>query len=150
MPRWSRWSEDDGTATLEFITAGLILLLPLVYLVLSMAAIQGGALAVEGAARQAVRVFVQAPDLPEATAQAEQAVRFALADYGLDADDAVVSVTCSPRPGECLTRLGTVTFAVAMTIPLPVAPPLLTGGEPLGVPVHSSATERVSRFWSGG
>ena len=66
MLRWRRWNEDDGTATLEFITAGLILLLPLVYLVLSMAAIQGGALAVEGAARQAVRVFVQAPDFRSA------------------------------------------------------------------------------------
>ena len=150
MPRWSRWRDDEGTATLEFITAGLILLLPLVYLVLSMAAIQGGALAVEGAARQAVRVFVQEADLPQATAQAEQAVRFALADYGLDADDAAVSVTCAPQPTECLTRLGTVTITIAMTIPLPVAPPLLTGGEPLGVPVHSSATEQVSRFWSGG
>ena len=104
----------------------------------------------EGAARQAVRVFVQEADLPRATAQAEQAVRFALADYGLDADDAAVSVTCAPQPTECLTRLGTVTITIAMTIPLPVAPPLLTGGEPLGVPVHSSATEQVSRFWSGG
>jgi hypothetical protein len=150
MPRWSRWSEDEGTATLEFITAGLILLVPLVYLVLSMAAIQGGALAVEGAARQAVRVFVKAPDVSQATAQAQQAVRFALADYGLDADVAAVSVDCEPRPGECLTRLGTVTISVAVTIPLPVAPPLLTSGEPLGVPVHSSATEQVSRFWSGG
>lgn len=150
MPRWSRWSEDDGTATLEFITAGLILLVPLVYLVLSMSAIQGGAFAVEGAARQAVRVFVQADTLPEAEEQAELAVRFALADYGLDAGDAAVAVSCAPRPDDCLTRLSTVTITVAMTVPLPVLPAVLTGGTPLGVPVHSGATEQVSRFWSGG
>ena len=60
MPRWRRWTDDDGNASLEFITAGMILLLPLVYLVLVVAAVQAGSLAVEGAARQAVRVFVQA------------------------------------------------------------------------------------------
>ena len=51
MPRWRHWTEDEGSASLEFITAGMILLLPLVYLVLVMAALQGGSLAVEGAAR---------------------------------------------------------------------------------------------------
>ena len=51
----------DGSAALEFITAGFLLLIPLVYLILAMAALQGGALSVEGASRQAARVFVQAP-----------------------------------------------------------------------------------------
>ncbi|MDQ1574531.1 MAG: hypothetical protein QOH44_2090, partial [Actinomycetota bacterium] len=40
--------DDGGSAALEFITAGLLLLVPLVYLILAMAAIQGGALSVEG------------------------------------------------------------------------------------------------------
>ncbi|HSP76545.1 MAG TPA: hypothetical protein VLO31_10065, partial [Cryobacterium sp.] len=58
--RWRAWADraERGSASLEFITAGLILLVPLVYLVLAMAALQGGALAVEGAARQAARVYV--------------------------------------------------------------------------------------------
>ena len=62
MPRSSRWISrlsDDGSASLEFITVGLLLLVPLVYLVLTIAAVQGAALGVEGAARQASRVFVQ-------------------------------------------------------------------------------------------
>ena len=44
-----RWSSDDGSASLEFITVGMILLVPLVYLVLALSAVQSGALAAEGA-----------------------------------------------------------------------------------------------------
>ena len=44
---------DGGSASLEFITAGMILLLPMVYLILTMSQIQGGSFAVEGAARGA-------------------------------------------------------------------------------------------------
>jgi hypothetical protein len=128
----------------------MILLLPLVYLVLAMAAIQGGALAVEGAARQAVRVFVQSSELPEAQLRAQRAIEFALADHGLHLADAEVSIVCAPQPDRCLTRRGTVTITVALSIPLPLAPPVLTGEMPLGIPAHASATEQVSRFWGAG
>ena len=47
--------DETGTAALEFITVGLILLVPLVYLVLALASLQAGTFAVEGAARQAAR-----------------------------------------------------------------------------------------------
>src|SRR6185312_4399125 len=110
------WADDDGNAPLEFITAGLILLLPLVYLVLVVSALQAGSLAVEGAARQAVRVFVQARTVDEAQQRAERAIRFGLKDYGLDARDATVSISCRPRPDACLTRLGTVTVNVAVSV----------------------------------
>ena len=89
MPQSNGWTErvrkrratlrrDEGSASLEFITAGLILLLPMVYLILTLSQIQGGSFAVEGAARQAARVFVQAetPDAGEAAAR--RAVDFAL------------------------------------------------------------------------
>src|SRR3990170_2581413 len=132
----SRWTElatrlrerttrDDGSASLEFITAGMILLLPLVYLVLAMASIQAGALATEGAARQAVRVFVQADDTTAAEAAAGRAVEFALADHGLDAVASDVQISCRPEPGDCLTRLGSVTVSVRVSVTLPLVPPVL-------------------------
>jgi hypothetical protein len=159
MPPWRRWIEslqsqagrlrdEAGTASLEFITVGLILLLPVVYLVLTMSSIQGGAFAVEGAARQAVRVSVQSGSTTEAAARAERAIRFALADAGLAALEPHVTVTCSPHPDACLTRLGTVTISVAVTVPLPLFPPVLQLDVPLGVPLQAVATEQVSRFWS--
>src|ERR1700712_5821322 len=98
MPQSKRF-HDDGSAALEFITAGFLLLIPLVYLVLAMAAIQGGALSVEGASRQAARVFVQAGDVGTAQDRAQTAVQFALDDFGLGKVPTTVTVSCRPHPG---------------------------------------------------
>jgi len=143
----SRLSTDEGSASLEFITAGMLLLLPLVYLVLTMSSIQAGAFAVEGAARQAARVYVQSATVGEANAAAERAIEFALADYGLDADDVTVSVSCRPTPSQCLQRRGFVTVVVSTTVTLPLVPPVLDLDVGLSVPVTSTATQQVSRFW---
>lgn len=145
-----RWTDDHGSASLEFVTAGMILLLPLVYLVLAMASIQAGALAVEGAARQAARVFVQAESVGAGQASAARAVEFALADYGIDIAAADITISCSPNPGNCLTRRGLVTIGVEVSVPLPLVPPALTGDFPLAVPLSASATQQVSRFWGSG
>jgi len=145
--RRARLSTDQtGTASLEFITAGLVLLLPTVYLVLTMAALQGAALAVEGASRQAARVFVEADTVDEGTAAATRAVEFALADYGLGADDVEVSISCTPRPAACLTRRGFVTVVVSSRVSLPLVPPVLDLDVASSVPVSSTATQQVSRF----
>lgn len=148
MRRSRRWADDEGSASLEFITAGLVLLVPLVYLVLAVAAIQAGALAIEGAARQAARVFVQAADEGSAEAAAIRAVEFALADHGIPADAATISVTCTATP--CLTRREFVTVSVDLEVPLPLVPPVLQGEFPLAVPLHATATQQVSRFWGSG
>jgi hypothetical protein len=125
----------------------MILLVPLVYLVLVMAQIQGGAMAVEGASRQAARVFVEAPTAEEGRLRAERAVEFALADYGLDTDEVTVAIDCRPRAAQCLTRRGFVTVTVASRVTLPLVPPVLDLDGPASVPLSSTATQQVSRFW---
>jgi hypothetical protein len=149
---WSelRRASDAGSASLEFITAGLILLVPLVYLVVAMALLQGGALAVEGAARQAARVFVLAPNEAEARARVERAVQFSLADYGIDASAAQVRIDCLPVPGTCLTRQNQITVTVRILVPLPLAPDLLSLPRAASVPLQAVATQTVSRFWVEG
>lgn len=140
-------STDEGSASLEFITVGMLLLLPIVYLVLAMASLQAGAFSVEGAARQAARVYVQSATLAEANAAATRAVEFALADYGLSTDDVIVAVSCTPQPSNCLQRRGFVTVTVTTRVPLPLVPPVLDLDVGLSVPVTSTATQQVSRFW---
>ncbi|QYH36643.1 hypothetical protein [Salinibacterium sp. M195] len=139
-------SDDRGSSSLEFITVGLIMLIPLVYLVLTMSAIQGGALAAEGAARQAARVFVQAESTAEAELTAQRAVEFALSNYGIDSADASVDIACSPDPTNCLARRGYVTVTVGLVVALPLAPPVLTGNFPINVPLDAAATQQVSQF----
>lgn len=142
----NRFASERGSASLEFITVGLVMLVPLVYLVLTMSSIQAGALAAEGAARQAARVFVQAQTLEQANAAASSAVQFALDNHGVDATDAAVTITCAPDPGDCLARKGFVTVQVAIAVDLPLAPPVLTGSFPLQVPLDAAATQQVSQF----
>lgn len=144
MPRSKLWTDDEGSASLEFVTVGMLLLVPLVYLVVAVSTIQAGAFAVEGAARQAARVFVQAPDAGSAEASAQRALEFALADHGITAP-ASISVTCTSSP--CLTRQAFVTVTVNLTVPLPLVPPVIVGDFPLAVPLQATATEQVSRFW---
>ncbi|CAN5326717.1 hypothetical protein BH11ACT3_BH11ACT3_04210 [soil metagenome] len=151
MRRSRRWSErlrhDDGSASLEFITTGLLLLVPTIYLVITLAALQGAALAVDGAARQATRVFVQSDSVSAGEAAAARAIEITLADYGVDSGAARVDISCRPTPASCLTRQGYVTISIGVTVPLPLAPPALQLNLPAGLPVQATATEQVSRFW---
>jgi len=144
----SSWTDDSGSASLEFVTAGLVLLVPLVYLVLAVSAIQSAALATEGAARQAARVFVIADSEADARASASAAVEFAFADHGLDPALARVTVACDPQP--CLTRRSLVTVSIDVDVPLPLAPAALGRSFALAVPIRASATQQVSRFWVAG
>jgi hypothetical protein len=144
---WANETSDDGSASLEFITAGLLLLVPLVYLILVMSAIQGGALSVEGASRQAARVYVQAKSKATATAEAKTAVDFALDDFGLSDTGAKMKITCAPHPSKCLTRRGYVTVKVTAIVVLPLVPNVLSLKTPFSIPLTATSTEQVSRFW---
>jgi hypothetical protein len=144
------WADETGSAALEFVATGLILLVPLVYLILTMAQLQAGAFAVDGAARQAARVFVRSDSLAHAQASSRLAVAVALADFGIDPTKATISVTCTPAPSACLTPHGFVTVTVTVGVPLPLVPPIIAVNVPLTVAVHATATQQVSRFWGTG
>ena len=140
----SRRSNEDGSASLEFLTVGMILLVPLVYLVLAVSAVQAGALGVEGAARQAARVAVMAADQDASDASVERAVRVALADYGIDAAAASVTIGCDRA--DCLEPGARVTVSVAARVELPLVPDVLALSTVGSVPVEATATQTVSRF----
>lgn len=148
MRRSRPWTEaaacERGSASLEFLTVGMILLVPLVYLVLAVAAIQAAALGVEGAARQASRVAVLRADGAEPTAAGvERTVRVVLADYGVDPNAASVDVDCSAACDEPGTRI---TVRVRAAVALPLVPQALASSSIGTVRLESSATHTVSRF----
>ncbi|HET6673615.1 MAG TPA: hypothetical protein VFG92_09590 [Agromyces sp.] len=135
---------ENGSASLEFLTVGIILLVPLVYLVLALAAIQAGALGVEGAARQAARVAVAATAEAESDAAVARAVQVALADYGIDAAAASFTVRCDRA--DCSEAGARVSVSVAARVELPLVPDFLALSAVGSVPVEASATQTVSRF----
>jgi Tfp pilus assembly protein PilV len=135
--------DEAGAAMIEFLGAAVILLIPLVYLVLTVAQVQAGTFAVEGAAREAARAVVTAESSAEGAARADAAVRIALADQGFDGGGSF-ALECSHDP--CLTPGGTVGARVGLEVPLPFVPALLRSWVPLEVPVEAAHVGTVDRY----
>ena len=56
----ARSTGDEGSSVIEFLGLAVVLLIPLVYLVLTLARIEAATFATEGAAREAARTYVVA------------------------------------------------------------------------------------------
>lgn len=153
MRRSSRWAElrarlrdEAGSASLEFLTFGVLLLVPLVYLALALGQIQLAVLGIEGAARHAARIIAAADEHEEGMAAADRAIRVALADAGLEPATTSVAISCAPVASDCQSPRGTVSVQLDATVPLPLAPPVLALDVGLGVPVSARASQPVSAF----
>jgi hypothetical protein len=128
----------------EFLGVALVLLVPIVYLVLALGRLQAAAFAVDGAAREAVRVVVAAAADPrrDAGASAQAAARIALADQGVEAADPV-ALTCDPA---CDAPGAEVAVRVEVAVDLPLIPSFVRDRVPLAVPVSAGARGRVDEF----
>ena len=137
---------DDGSAVVEFVTLGVLLLVPVVYLVLVLGRLQAAAFTAEGAAREATRVFVTAPDDETAAQHAQAAVRLALADQGFDDVDPARAavVECDTTP--CLQPESVVRVTVTVDVLLPGVPGFVDAVVPARVPVRADAVAVVDRF----
>ncbi|WP_380169087.1 hypothetical protein [Jannaschia sp. R86511] len=136
---------DGGSAVVEFVTIGVLMLVPVVYLVVAVAGVQAAAFATESAAREAARIVVTGTDDAQSERLVLAAVGWALRDQGLDADPAdAVTVRCSTQP--CLTPGADVTVTVAVEVPLPAVPAGVSRVVPLVVPVSATHTQVVDEF----
>ena len=140
-------SDETGSAALEFITVGVLLLVPLVYLVLMLGAIQEQTLGAEAAARHAARVIGQAPDAATASARGEAVLQSVIREYGMDPDAVDVSITCRPAAAACPSAGSTVIVTVATRVSLPFMPPLFGLDRVAAIPVQADAAQKVSRLW---
>jgi Flp pilus assembly protein TadG len=122
--------DERGSALVEFIWMCLLLLLPLVYVLLSVFAAQSAAFGADAASRAAGRAFMLSSSQDQALTAAHGAARVALADQGIHSDRSDVSVSCSPDPDRCLSSGSTVTVVVTVQQPLPLVPSVLGGNAP--------------------
>lgn len=139
----SRGVDERGSAALEFVALGLVLIVPLVYLVLVLGQLQAGSLAAEGAARQAAREFVQFGSLAQADQVAAAEIYLAASDFGFEPGQVSWSRSCE---GTCLAPNSRATVRVVIRVPLPLVPPVLQLRQLSSVAVQASATQTVSRF----
>ncbi len=136
---------DAGSAVVEFVTVGVLMLIPTVYLIVTLSRIQAGIFATEGAARAAGRAITAADTEAEGRALAGMVVGYALADQGFDDDPfSVTTVTCSATP--CLTPQASVTVTVEVSVDLPGVPGFAADVIPTSIPVSATHTAVVDRF----
>jgi Flp pilus assembly protein TadG len=148
MHRSRAWgTNDDGSAALEFITVGVILLVPLVYLVIALGAIQEQTLGAEAAARHTARAIALAPDSAAASAHGEAVLAGIIDEYGLDPAEVDVSLACSPAGVACPSAGATLTVSVSARVRLPLVPPVFGLDRAASVHVQAQAAQKVSRLW---
>jgi len=123
-------SDERGSAVVEFVWVGILLLVPVVWIVLTVFTAQRGAFAVSTAARAAGRAFALAPDDASGRAAARAAASRALVDQGIDGGEIGVDVSCTPYPGSCHSGTSVITVRVDSRVDLPLLPDALGGGKP--------------------
>ncbi|WP_239455342.1 hypothetical protein [Nocardioides gilvus] len=133
---------------MEFVWLGIVLLVPMVWIVISVFEVQRGAFAVSSAARAAGRAYALAPDEETGLARAREVARFTLTDQGGDDMPLEVEVDCSLGPGNCLAGTSVITVTITSHVQLPLFPEVLRGGE-TGFALESSHTVPIGQYVQG-
>lgn len=141
-----REGQDTGSAVVEFLAATVIMLVPLVYLVLTIARLEEATYLAMGTARDAARVYADGVEDPDAAWwRATSAVDFQMAEHGFGEGDYTVQVDCWEGP---CPQPGTDTWAaVSVEVALPWIPSFVEDVVPLAVRIDADALNVTDRFW---
>lgn len=136
---------ERGSAVVEFLGAALILLIPVVYLIVTLGKIQAATFAADTAAREAGRVIATSDSFAAGTARAGTAVELAFADQGMSVDGAqLLDVDCQSDP--CLTPGDYIHLQVSTVVDLPLVPDFLADELGTQVRVEAEAMTAVDEF----
>jgi Flp pilus assembly protein TadG len=122
--------DERGSALVELSWLGILLVLPVLWIVMSVFQVQRGASGVSTAARAAARAYSLAPDDATGLARARTAARVALDDQGGAEATPEVRVSCTPYPADCHQGTSVITVSVRSRVVLPLMPSVLGGNRP--------------------
>ncbi len=135
---------EEGSALVELTWLGILLLVPVLWIVVSVFEVQRGAFAVSGAARAAGRAYALAPDDAVGRARAEAALRQVLADQGVEGQPVDLDVSCSPS-FDCHAPGSVITVVIRSRVDLPMLPDVLGGNAP-SFALNASHTVPIGQF----
>ena len=139
--------DEGGNAALEFIVVGTLMLVPLAYLIITLASIQGQALGVATAVRHLSRSIAVASDDATADVHADRVLESVTSQYGIAPGTVTTSIDCIPSGAQCPRAGAIVSVTVRAEVALPMTPSLFGLDRIARVPVQATAVQRVSRFW---
>jgi hypothetical protein len=123
-------SDEGGSALVEVVWLGVLLVMPVLWIVMSVFQVQRGAFAVSAAARSAARAYALAPDDASGVVRARTAARVALDDQGVHGVTPDVRITCTPYPTDCHQGTSVITVSVHSGVILPMMPSALGSNRP--------------------
>ncbi|HNV16120.1 MAG TPA: pilus assembly protein [Dermatophilaceae bacterium] len=147
LVRWVRLRvgrPDQGRAIVEFVFLGVLLLVPLIYLVMTLAVLQAAAYSATTAAREAGRAFTTAPAESQGMPRARAAAQVAFEDFGFLPEETSVAITCDGSP--CLRPDARVSVTTSIRVRLPYLPAFLGDAVPAAIPVSATHVATVGRF----
>jgi len=143
----SRSEQDRGSASIEFIVVGVAIILPLIYIAITVLTLNAAQFASHQAAREGVRAFVTSTSNSSANQRASIAANQAFADYGLTESEPQIAITCDHI--SCLTPGGSVSVEITTQVPLPFVP-RWGSSELVTMPITSQATLLVDQYRQAG
>ena len=126
--RRDRARGERGSALVEFTWVGLILFIPITWIVITLFQVQQGAFALNGAARAAARAFALAPDDASGLARAQAVVDQTLLDQGGKDQVGTVTVSCVPFEDNCHAGTSMITIHIESGVALPFVPAVIDHG----------------------
>ncbi|MGO1319265.1 MAG: pilus assembly protein [Galactobacter sp.] len=112
-----RAAASRGSVVVEFLGLGLLLAVPLVYLLVTMSQVERASLAVVTLAEESSRAHATAASPWSAHEWQQRAEREIARDYGVDTNAIDVTITCSgscPGPGSRVTAQASVKVALPL------------------------------------
>ena len=124
-----RRRDERGSGLVEFVWLAILLIIPMLWIVMSVFEVQRGAFAVSAAARAAGRAYALAPNDAVGAARAQAVAQLTLDDQGAPGMAATVTSSCEPGP-PCHRGTSVITVRVASKVALPLMPDVLGGDRP--------------------
>ncbi len=134
---------ERGSALVEVVWLAVLLLVPVLWIVLSVFEVQRGAFGVTSAARSAARAYALAESDAAGADRARAAVRQALDDQGGRERPFRIDVSCGAA--DCHTPGSVITVRVWSSVRLPLLPAVL-GGDAPSFRLDSTHTVPIGQF----
>lgn len=138
--------DEQGSALVEFSWLAIILLVPLVWIIISVFEVQQGAFATSAAARAAGRAYALAPDDRTGEERANAVVRQVLADQGTPGQQARVEITCGSPGGNCHVGTAVITVRVVSGVDLPFFPAVFGEDDAPSFSLDASHTVPIGQY----
>lgn len=134
--------DDEGNALAEFVFLAVLLMVPLLYVLMTVFQVQAAAFGATEAARQAGRAFALSDSVEAGRLGAASAAALAMQDQGVR-DSGPPEITCAQ---DCLTPGSAATAAVRYRVPLRFLGTLFSRSAAPAIPVTAVHTQIVDAF----